>query len=54
MIIITELVTDLNGDEARKEKKNEKKIQNGQLNSTNSQYVFDKISEIGPWMSRIN
>jgi hypothetical protein len=37
-----------------------KKNQNGQLkkneilNSINSQYLFEKISEIGPWVIRIN
>ena len=37
-----------------------KDIQNSQLkkpeffNSANSQYFFAKISQIGPWVSRIN
>jgi hypothetical protein len=40
-------------------KKIQKKNQNGQLKKTffkiaNSQYIFVKISWIGPWVSKIN
>ena len=46
--------------QSKKKKNFEKKIQNGQLKKTeifkiaNSQIFFTKISQIGPWVSRID
>ena len=56
---IQEPLTDFHKNEA-KNMFFEKKVQNGRLEKTkffkiaNSQIVFPKISDIGPWISRID
>jgi hypothetical protein len=54
------MLTDFHGDEAKEIFFRKKKIKMADLKklsfffSTNSEYVFAKISRIGSWVSRIN
>jgi hypothetical protein len=57
---IQEPLTDFHRNKAKRKNENEKKVQNGRLKKTeffkiaNSQFFFANISEIGPYISRID